>query len=324
MPWRKYLNSYIDAGKLFYQKNALQLAAASAFYIVLAVVPFLLLLTRLIGVFIGDLDQVHQLVFTLGEEAFPEVEPEVLHRIKNIVKGPLLGGASFTFVNFIILSVSSLSFFNSIWAGLYELSQDKTLVSWIKHVKALVLLAVTVLIVLFLFSLQPALFLALKMVKNSSLINAIDANIPALKGFVFTVRSLSTQSFYWLRHPIFQFSLFVFYFALVYRWFFNWRLKKREAFIASATFVVLLFLGKVVFGLYFTYLRVRFIQSYGDYYTVLVGALWVYMILAFFYYGICLVICLIRKVELESPSQDGDNSSHDSSSDKSLHSSDNH
>lgn len=315
MPWQRYLNTYIEATKLFYQKNALQLAAASAFYVVLAVVPLLLLLTRLIGVFIGDMEQVHQLVFTLGQEAFPEVEPEVLNRIKNIVKGPMLGGASFTFVNFVILSLSSLSFFNSIWAGLFRLSEDKTLVSWIKHLKAMVLIGVTVLIVLFLFSLQPALFFALKIVKHNALIDAIDANIPALEGFVVMIRSLSTQSFYWLRHPIFQFSLFVIYFALVYRWFFNWRLKKREAFIASATFAFLLLIGKVIFGLYFTYLRVRLIQSYGDYYTILVGALWIFLILAFFYYGICLVISLIRKVELESAPQEGDNGYHDKSTD---------
>jgi membrane protein len=315
MTWRRYLNSYLEAGKLFYKKNALQLAAASAFYVVLAVVPLLLLLTRLIGVFIGDLDQVQQVVFTLGQEAFPEVEPEVLERIKNIVKGPLLGGASFTFVNFLILSVSSLSFFNSIWAGLYTLSEDKTLVSWTKHFKALVLIGVTVLIVLFLFSLQPALFLALKIVKYNALTDSIYANIPALQGVIDGLRSLNARSFLWLRSSFFQFSLFVVYFALVYRWFFNWRLKKREAFIASATFVVLLFLGKVFFGLYFNYLRVRFIQSYGDYYTVLVGALWIYMILAFFYFGICLVIELIRKVELESPAEEGDNVPYDSSSD---------
>lgn len=294
MTFKRFLIPYEKGLRLFFNKNGLQLAAASAFYGVLSAVPLFLLLARLVGFFIGDVDQVQKLIFTLGHEAFPEVEPEVLLKVKNIVKGPLLGGASFTFINFAILSLSSLSFFNSIWSGLFSLSDDRSLVSWWKHAKAMLLIGLTVLLVLVVFSVQPVLTLALNLVNHNMVVDAVYTNLPDLRFIIDYFRALEVDSFSFFRNTFTQALLFWLYFALVYRWFFNWRLKKREAFLASGTFVALLLLGKTLFGLYFTYLRVRLVASYGDFYTLLVGALWVYLLMAFFYFGVALVVCLIK------------------------------
>lgn len=294
MSYRRFLYPFKDAFILFFERNGLQLAAASAFYGVISAVPLFLLLARLVGFFIGDVNEVQKLIFTLGQEVFPEVEPEVLLKVKNIVKGPLLGAASFTFINFIILSMSSLSFFNSIWSGLFRLSGDKSLVSWWKHAKAMLLIGVTVLLVLLVFSVQPALTLVLKLVNHNMVMDAVYSNLPSLRSIIDTFRALEVDSFSFFRSTFTQAILFWVYFALVYRWFFNWRLKKREAFLASGTFVFLLLLGKTLFGLYFKYLRVRLVASYGDFYTLLVGALWIYILMAFFFFGVALVVKLIE------------------------------
>ena len=295
MYWRRLTNPFYQAGLLFIRKNALQLAASSAFYVILTVIPFLLLMSRLIGFFIGDIQHVHQLIFTLGQEAFPEVEPGVLLKVKNIVKGPLLGNDSFTFVNFLILSLSSISFFNSIWSGLYSISEDKTLVSWMKHLKVLVLVAVTVFLVLFLFSLQPIFHFLFELAQYNAFIDIIYESVSTLRGIIDILRTRNWSFVFPLRNTWFQAGLFFVYFAFVYRWFFNWRLRMREAFVASGAFVFLLILGKFLFGLYFFNLRSQLIESYGDYYTVLVGALWVYLIMAFFYFGVCLCVSLLKE-----------------------------
>ncbi|MCF8059696.1 MAG: YihY/virulence factor BrkB family protein [Bacteriovoracaceae bacterium] len=310
MNWHHLVNPFYQAGILFIKKNALQLAASSAFYVILTVIPFLLLLTRLIGFFIGDIDQVHQLIFTLGQEAFPQVEAGVLLKVKSIVKGPLFGKDSFTFVNFLILSLSSISFFNSIWSGLYAISEDKSLISWRKHLKVLVLMAVTVFLILVLFSLQPIFNFFLKLTQNNILTNSIYQNVISLRAFIDTLRSLNWSFIFLFKNTWFQAGLFFVYIAFVYRWFFNWRLKTRDAFLASGTFVFLLILGKFLFGLYIFNLRSKLIESYGDYYTILVGALWVYFMMAFFYFGVSLCVSRLKQAEvidhsgLESLSED--------------------
>jgi membrane protein len=160
-------------------------------------------------------------------------------------------------------------------------------VSWWKHVKAMLLIGFTVFLVLAVFSVQPVMTLGLKLVNHNVVVNAVYANLESLRCVIDGFRALEMDSFSFFRSTFTQALLFWVYFALVYRWFFNWRLKKREAFLASGTFVTLLLLGKTIFGFYFNYLRVRLVASYGDFYTLLVGAMWIYLLMAFFFFWDC-------------------------------------
>lgn len=304
--WEHYSLVYKRATMLFWRKSANQLAASSSFYVILTVIPFILLVTRLVGFFIGDIDQVQQLIFGMSKEAFPEVAPEVLLKIKSIVKGPLFGGASFTFINFLILTLSSLSFFNSIWSGLTTLSEDKSHTLLVSHLLGLAVIAFTVLLVIFVFSLQPLILFGAKIFKYNVLVDAIYSNFDWSHGLIEYLRSVDETIFFPVKNNIFQFFLFFFYFSALYSWLFRWQIKKREAFLASATFVFLMILGKSLFWVYFFTLRGRLIESYGDYYTIVVGALWVYLIMCFFYFGICLCVELLKKPDKrtqETPEQ---------------------
>lgn len=295
--WEIYGQVYKRAALLFWHKNANQLAASSSFYVILTVIPFILLVTRLVGFFIGDIDQVQQVIFTLSKEAFPEVAPEVLIKIKNVVKGPLFGGASFTFVNFLILTISSLSFFNSIWSGLKTISEDRSQTVLVSHLLGLAVIAFTVVMVVVIFSMQPLIVFGAKLLKYNMLVDTIYANFEASHGVIEYLRSVDERIFYPIKNNIFQFILFFFYFSALYSWMFRWKIKKREAFLASATFVFLMIFGKSLFWVYFFTLRARLIESYGDYYTIVVGALWVYLIMCFFYFGICLCVELLKKTD---------------------------
>ncbi|MCR9203810.1 MAG: YihY/virulence factor BrkB family protein [Halobacteriovoraceae bacterium] len=292
--WELYSRLYKKAALLFWDKKANQLAASSSFYVILTVIPFILLVTRLVGFFIGDIDQVQQVIFGMSKEAFPEVAPEVLFKIKNIVKGPLFGGASFTFVNFLILTISSLSFFNSIWSGLTTLSENKSHTLLVSHLLGLAVIAFTVFLVIVVFSLQPLILFGAKVFKYNVLVDTIYTNFDWSHGLIEYLRSVDETIFFPVKNNIVQFILFFFYFAALYSWLFRWEIKKRDAFLASATFVFLMILGKSLFWVYFFTLRGRLIESYGDYYTIVVGALWVYLMMCFFYFGICLCVEILK------------------------------
>jgi len=290
-----YFYSLKSAAKIFIEKDALQMAASSSFYVILTVVPFFLLMCRLLGILLGDIDEIHAFIFTLSKEAFPDVAPEVLIKVKNIVRGPLLANGSFTFINFLILLVSSLSFFNSIWVSLRNLSEDLAGRFWVKHLLGVAVIGFTVLLVFLTFSIQPFVQFFIKILKYNVMTELIYQNFEWSKEAITYLRGLDSKIIFPIRSNLFQFFFFFIYFTILYSWFFKWKIKKRVAFVASGTFVSLMILGKSLFWVYFFTLRGRFIESYGDYYTVVVAAFWLYLVMCFFYFGACLCVDYLKK-----------------------------
>lgn len=195
----------------------------------------------------------------LSDQTFPAVAPELLNKIKELVAKPLFGGASFTLINAGVLIISCLTFFNSLWSGLFLLSGDKKFLSWKRHLRAFALLGLMILIVFFSFLLQPL--------------------------------------FKWLGLPfgnlILQFIIFWLAFSVAFYWLFLGQGKMREAAFASGIFVLLLILSKGLFWLYLSFIRQSVAVNYGEYYLIFVGALWVYLFMNLFFYGLSL--CMVMR-----------------------------
>lgn len=252
------LSTYKRAWKLFSDRQASQLAASSSFYIILTIVPFLLLTTRVVGLFFNGPEDIYSYVIEVSGYTFPEIAPELLIKIKALVAKPLQGGTSFTIINSFLLLISCLTFFNSLWGGLYLLSGDMMFLSWKRHLRAFGMLGMMILIVFFSFLLQPVLK--------------------------------------WLGIPfgltIWQFFIFWIAFSLTYYWLFGGSGKKREAVLASATFVGLLIGSKGLFWLYLLAIRSSVEINYGEYYLIFVGAIWVFLFMNLFFYGLSLCIVM--------------------------------
>ena len=298
--WKTLGLRYLEAFKLFGHQRATALASASSFYIILTVVPFFLLLIRLVGFFLGDMQQIQNLIFELGENIFPDVAPEILYKVKSLVEGPLKGGAQFTIINFMILTISSLSFFNMIWSGLYLISGDRSHLSLWKHVKGLVIIMITVVILIVAFSIHPVILFTFKVLNHNFLTNYLWENFEAFRPVLDYFRTMDLKGSFLFRSNFLYFFLFLFYFSFVYRWFFSWKIRFREALLSSATFVLLLLLGKNLFWIYFLYVRKGLIESYGDFYTFIVGIIWIFLVMSFFFFGACLCVVFQRKPLFEA------------------------
>jgi len=285
-------NRYRLALNLFRKLGGTQLAAAASFYAILTFVPFVLLLIRLIGWIFGDMEKIHNMMFSIGRDLFPNAAPGFLENVQLLLKGPLFGGASFTIINFCILLISSLSFFNAVWSGLYVISRDKTYRSIKKHFKGLLLIILTVMFLIVAFSVHPVLIFIVKALQHNSVMDFVYDNSESLRGAIVFFKSLRPEKTFLFRADLLHFIVFFLYFTTLYRWFFHWRLAKKSAFLASATFVGLMLLGKNLFWIYFFYVRETLKANYGDFYTTIVAIIWVYLMMCFFYYGVCLCVVL--------------------------------
>ncbi|ATH08767.1 hypothetical protein BIY24_12660 [Halobacteriovorax marinus] len=279
---------------LFNHKRGTTLASSSTFYILLTIVPFFLLLIRVVGIFIGDINSTQLKIFNLVESFFPDVAPEILTQVQGIVKGPLFAGGEFTVINFAILLISSLSFFNSIWNGLFLITEDRSYLRFTKHLKGIFVIGVTIMCLTLFFFLPSLFFYSGQLFTNNTVVDYLATNFPSLLSVSDYFSGFNYGFSYILKSNIFHAIIFTFFFAFLYRWFFSWRLSLKEAFISSLIFSCLVIVGKNLFWIYFIYVRDNLIKNYGDYYTLIVGVIWIYFTMSFFYFGACVCTTLLK------------------------------
>ncbi len=280
---------------LFQKKRGTTLASSSTFYMLLTVVPFFLLLIRVVGLFIGDINSTQLQIFNLVESFFPDVAPEILTQIQTIVKGPLFAGGEFTILNFGILLISSLSFFDSIWNGLYLITEDRSYLKFVKHLKGIFVIGVTILSLSFFFFLPSIFFYSGQFLTNNIVVNFLTTNFPSLLKISTYFSNVNYGFSYVLKSNVFHGVIFTTFFAFLYRWFFSWKLTLKQSVIAAMIFSLLVIIGKNLFWIYFIYVRDGLIKNYGDYYTLIVGVIWIYFTMSFFYFGTCICTTLLDK-----------------------------
>lgn len=285
---RKLGTLFYQALVLFNNRRGTTLAAASTFYIIISIVPLTLLLIRLLGFVIGDLSRGSDEIFFYLEQFVPDVSPELFDKVKDLIAGPLFGGAHVTTINLVLLFLSSLSFFNSIWNGLYLITNDKTYLSFWKNVKGVVIIGMTIGLLCCSLLIPKALIWAVSSLQNNFVTDFIWDFFPILRPYVDWMRTFSVEKLRFFTSMPFFLLIFVSYFTLLYRWFFSWKLPYFNSFIAALTFVLTLMMGKNLFWIYFLYVRENLVRNYGDFYTLIVGLMWLFLVMCFFYFGACL------------------------------------
>lgn len=274
----------------------------------MTIIPFFLLLIRTAGTLIGDINQINDVIFKLGNEVFPNLGPEGLLKAQAIVKSIFLANKQFTLINFIILIISSLSFFNTIWSGIFLITDDRSFLKWWKHLKGLGVIALTVVVLVITFSFHPVTLLLINSLKYNVVVDIIYRDVDSLRGVIDYLRAMDIQKSILFRENLFHFFIFITYFTFIYRWFFNWKISLKSALLSSTTFVGLLLIGKSLFWVYFFYVRETLISSYGDYYTFIMAIVWIYLVMCFFFYGVGLCVVLRDRTQRKmlDGQEDGD------------------
>lgn len=287
------LHNYYKAGVLFHQKKGTILASSASFYALISVVPFALLMVRGIGYFLGNLDKTQKYLFILGGQFFPEIAPQLLIKLQALIKGPLFAGSKFTLLNFVFLAISALSFLNSIWMGIYFITDDKSILSPWRILKGFVIIMMTLLMLGLVFILPPVIIFLIKFIQSNLLTQFIYDNFDFLRPALSYLMEINLKKSYWLNSNILHVIVLMTYFTVLYRWLFSWKINFKEAFMAAFAFSFSVFLGKSLFWIYIYYVRTSLMRNYGDLYTSVIGIIWLFLLMCFFFYGAC--VCSVMK-----------------------------
>jgi membrane protein len=282
---------------LFHEKKGTTLASSSTFYALITVVPVLLLIVRGIGYFLGNINQTQKYLFILAGRFFPEVAPQLLNTLQGMIKGPLFAGTQFTILNFFILAISAINFLNSIWMGIYFITEDRNILSLWRILKGFVIIGITLIMVSLLFLLPPLIIYCVKVIQTNIITQFFYENFDFLRPTITFIKEINLRKSYWLRSNVLHITLLIMYFTVLYRWLFSWKIQLKEAFVASLAFSVSVFIGKSVFWIYIYYVRGGLMRNYGDLYTSVVGVIWLFYLMCFFFYGAC--VCHVYRLRRE-------------------------
>ncbi len=289
------LSVLVEALKLFHKKRGTTLASSSTFYLLITVVPSLLLIIRGVGFFLGNLAQTQKYVFLIGAKFFPEVAPELLLKLQQLIKGPLFAGTKFTILNFFLLGISAITFLNSIWSGIYLITEDKQNISWSRVLKGFIIIGITISMVLLIFILPPVIIFFIKLLKDNFLMDFLYQTFDFLRPFLKWIKSFDSRKAYWLRSNFLHTTIVFVYFTLLYQWLFNWKLKTKEAIVAAGAFAFSVYVGKDLFWIYIYSVKCVLMSSYGELYSSILGLVWIFFLMCFFFYGACVCHVFLKK-----------------------------
>ena len=295
--FKEIIMNLYRGGVLFYKKKGTTLASSSSFYALITIVPFALLMVRGIGYFLGNLEKTQKYIFLLGAEFFPEVAPQLLMRLQVLIRGPLFAGTNFTLLNFFFLAVTTITFLNSIWMGIFFITEDKAILSPWRILKGVVIIGMTLLMFGLVFILPPAIIFVIKFLQTNALTQFFYKNFDFLRPLINFVLQFNLKKSYWLNSNFLHISILIIYFTELYRWLFSWKVRFHEAFVAAIAFSLSVLLGKSIFWIYVYYVRTSLMRNYGDLYTSVMGVIWLFYLMCFFFYGAC--VCSVYKERRE-------------------------
>ena len=269
----------------FHQQRASMLAASASFYALLALIPLLLLNLRIVGWILGDIEEGKQRFFAAIADFFPEISPEILARVESIISSLLFSAHSFTWLNLLILIFSSLGFLNSLWNGIYLLTYERSTISWTRHLKGLVIIGVTTLLVSFMMLLLPMLIRLMSLLHNSILVLFFERTLPGFEGIVNALAPIFWSLDWLLNSNLVHGGALVVYFTLLYRWFYSWRISFKHSLLGALAFVFTLVTGKNFLWFYLEWVGKDIIQNYGEFYLLFVGMLWIFLSSCAFFLG---------------------------------------
>lgn len=282
---------------LFYNKKGTTLASSSSFYALITIVPFALLMVRGIGYFLGNLHRTQKYLFLIGSRFFPDVAPQLLIKLQTLIKGPLFAGTNFTLLNFIFLAVTTITFLNSIWMGIFFITDDKNILSTWRILKGFVIIGMTLLMLALVFILPPVIIFVIKFMQTNMLTQFFWDNFDSLRPILKWLLKINLKKSYWLNSNMLHIAILIAYFTALYRWLFSWKIQLHEAFVAALTFTISVFVGKSIFWVYIYYVRSSLMRNYGDLYTSVMGVIWLFYLMCFFFYGAC--VCHVYKERRE-------------------------
>jgi membrane protein len=260
-------------------------ASAATFFTILSFAPIILMIISLHAFIIGDSAVAYNEVMRGIKTSFPELAPWIYKSIQKIVRAQM-NAQGHNWVNTLILVYSALGLSNAMVFGVTTLAGEQLRGGWlVENFKALMSTAVisTFIIGSVLLSFES----------KNVLVNIFG------RGDLFKLMHLM------LTNGFVQFGLFMLLFSLFYMYITPLKIRVIDGVLGAASVAILFFIFKSFYKLYVEINKESLIQSFGNFYTIIVAVLFIYFIYCSFYFGAAVAYApaqLVRKKKPVSPS----------------------
>lgn len=257
-------------------------AAASSFYFLLTIVPFILLVTKVLSLMMGPNGERFDLMsIQLVQFIPPKLEP-VFNIILDVIRRSLFSKGSFTIYNIGVLILSVLGFSKSIWQAMNVITNAKRSSTFKRLLKDLGFIGITTVFFFIMYSIPIFLNFLRNLSHNEYVYKVI--NILKFESFFNFINSIIFGL------NIMTVVLIMGFMTLIFKYILPKYLSLKEAFCASIIFTILITLLKTMFFYYIAVVEKGLIRNYGGFYTIFLFLIWIYASVYSFYLSIILML----------------------------------
>lgn len=264
------------------KKHILTLASSSSFFLILTFVPFTLLLTRALGLFLGVIGDGETSQFDLlvsySSRFIPANLTGVVKVLSGLLKNALFAQGKYTIINFVFLFISSLGFINSIWRALSIITNDKNMNSIKKVLKGggLIGIAFTFFIVVFFL---PMIFKGLSFILSLKYVAKV-------LNFLHIKDLMTAENFEFFGMDFISFGLIIVFFTFLFKYILHPRVNLKSSLVGSLVFSLSMILLKGTFFLYVQLVKDGLMQNYGASYSLVLMFVWIFISMTIFYFSV--------------------------------------
>jgi uncharacterized BrkB/YihY/UPF0761 family membrane protein len=258
-------------------KNILILASSSSFFFILCLIPSTLLLLSFLTWFFESVTPAQTFTF-LGyiESIVPDEIMPTFQTVFKHSKTMIIANKQLNTLHYVILGMSSLGFFGSVWKSIDLITGAKKLGTFMRTLKSFISIALSFAFILIIVSL-PLIYQGINYVLSYKLFTSLrdgDGLISIISNQeVFGINFFSTM------------LLFVF-FIFFFRFLLHGKTNIKSTIIGSAFFTSGIVITKVLFFAYLAIVKDNLIMNYGSLYSLMIFVLWIYAVILTFYMAI--------------------------------------
>jgi membrane protein len=258
----KLLNGFF----LFKKRKGEILAGATTFFAVLSLIPSLLLFISILGYATGDVNQSKAIVLETLNSNIPHLAPWILKSISSIVEGQLNTSTSANLLNIAFLGYSLIGLVSAFMYGIRSIGQREARGGFIiEDLKSFSI-----------GSLMTFFMGVLLVISNKTLFKMLffakAEKLPEITSFLFNYQVV----------PV---LLSLGFFTAFYRFSSGKKISYTNSFLGACAFVGCFVAGKSGYWIYLQSSENELAQNYGNFYTIVMAAVWIYYLVCSFFYG---------------------------------------
>lgn len=267
------------------EKNILILASSSSFFFFLCLIPSTLLLLSFLTWFFEAIIPAKTFSYISYIESIVPIEiMPTFKTLFNHSKEVLISNKNLNTLHYIILALSSIGFFGSIWKSIAILTGEKGSGTLIRTLKSFISIALSFSFILLTVTI-PLIFKGAKYILEKDIFVFLKTEESYLK---------IISDFEILGMNIFSTVLLFVFFIFFFRFLLHGSTNLKSTVIGSGFFTIAMAMTKIIFLSYISIVKTSLIINYGSLYSVMIFIIWMFTIILVFYLAIIFTITLSK------------------------------